>query len=126
MGKKSDKPNPIKLKELEDLQSQVKTRQLSEEQWVIIDLVMILFIKIIEILQKNKPSIKMIKKYLIIDEVEQTDGKNENETTNKIVEVKEKKPRKKVKGHGRHKAEDYKKAKEVNCKEGIQIKKLNN
>ena len=34
MGKKTDKPTPIKLKELEDLQNQVKTRQLSEGQWL--------------------------------------------------------------------------------------------
>lgn len=116
MGKKNDTPKLIKLKELEDLQSQVKTRQLSEEQWVIVDLVLILYIKIIEIVQKNKPSIKMIKKYLIADEVEQTDDKTEIANESEIEEVKEKKPRKKVKGHGRHKAEDYKGAKEVKCK----------
>lgn len=116
MGKKSDKPTPIKLEELKNLQSQVKTRQLSEAQWLIVDLVFILFIKIIEIVQKNKPSIKMIKKYLIVDEVEQTDDKTEIVNESEIVEEKEEKPRKKVKGHGRHKAEDYKKAKEVKCK----------
>jgi transposase len=116
MGKKSDKPTPIKLEELKNLQSQVKTRQLSEAQWLIVDLVFILFIKIIEIVQKNKPSIKMIKKYLIVDEVEQTDDKTEIVNESERVEEKEAKPRKKVKGHGRHKAEDYKKAKEVKCK----------
>lgn len=116
MGKKSDKPKPIKLKELEDLQSQVKTRQLSEEQWLIVDKVFILLIIVIGILQKNKPSIKQIKKYLIVDETEQTDDKNEIGNEGEIVEVKEPKPRKAVKGHGRHKAEDYKKAKEVKCK----------
>lgn len=116
MGKKSDKPTPIKLEELKNLQNQVKTRQLSEAQWLIVDLVFILLIKIIEIVQKNKPSIKMIKKYLIVDEVEQTDDKTEIVNESEIVEEKEAKPRKKVKGHGRHKAEDYKKAKEVKCK----------
>lgn len=116
MGKKSDKPTPIKLKELENLQSQVKTRQLSEEQWLIVDKVIILIIIVIGILQKNKPSIKQIKKYLIVDEIEQTDDKNETGNEGEIVEVKEPKARKVVKGHGRHKAEDYKKAKEVKCK----------
>lgn len=115
MGKKSDKPTPIKLTELEDLQSQVKTRQLSDEQWLMVDLVMILLIKIIEIVQKNKPSIKMIKKYFIIDEVEETDDKKEIVDEPEKVKGKERKPRKDVKGHGRHKAEDYKGAKEVKC-----------
>lgn len=115
MGKKSDKPTPIKLKELENLQSQLKTRQLSEEQWLIVDKVIILIIIVIGILQKNKPSIKQIKKYLIVDEIEQTDDKNETGNEGEIVEVKEPKARKVVKGHGRHKAEDYKKAKEVKC-----------
>lgn len=120
MGKKSDKPKPIKLKELEDLQSQVKTRQLSEEQWLIVDKVFILIIIVIGILQKNKPSIKQIKKYLIVDEAEQTDDGNGKEKESEIVEIKEAKARKAVKGHGRHKAEDYKKAKEVKCKhEGL-------
>jgi hypothetical protein len=116
MGKKSDKPKPIKLEDLKNLQSQVKTRQLSEAQWIIVDLVFILFIKIIEIVQKNKPSIKMIKKYLIADKVEETDDNKEKTNECEIEKVKEKQPRKKVKGHGRHKAEDYKGAKEVKCK----------
>jgi hypothetical protein len=116
MGKKRDKPTPIKLEELKNLQSQVKTRQLSEEQWIIVDLVFILFIKIIEIVQKNKPSIKMIKKYLIVDEGEETKDKTEKVNEGEIIEEKEAKPRKKVKGHGRHKTEDYKEAKEVKCK----------
>ena len=85
MGKKSDKPKPIKLKELEDLQSQVKTRQLSEEQWLIVDKVFILIILVIGILQKNKPSIKQIKKYLIVDEAEQTDDGNGKEKESQIV-----------------------------------------
>lgn len=116
MGKKSDKPKPIKLAELKDLQCQVKTRQLSEEQWLTVDLVFILLIKITEIIEKNKPSIKQIKKYLIGEDTEKIDDRNESENESEIIGTNEAKPRKKVKGHGRHKAEDYKKAKEVKCK----------
>ena len=117
MGKKSDKPKLIKLTELKDLQSQVKTRQLSEEQWLTVDLVFILYIKIIEILQKNKPSIKQIKKYLLGEDGEKSEVENqvENQVENEIGIEKAKQSKARVKGHGRHKAEDYKKAKEVKC-----------
>src|SRR5947208_5827224 len=100
--------------ELETLLSRVRQRQLSDQDWLVIDKLILIVIKLWAMLQKKKPSLKQIKLWLFGSEQNNSNAKttqaNENNEAQTAGEQQsaEPKPKKKVRGHARIAASDHK------------------
>ena len=107
--------------ELEALLSRVRQRQLSDQDWLLIDKLILVVIKLWAMLQKKKPSLKQIKLWLFGSEQDKSGSKttkaDESDETQAASEQQaaEPKPRKKVPGHGRIAAGAYTGAKKERC-----------
>jgi transposase len=100
--------------ELEALLSRVRQRQLSDQDWLLIDKLILVVIKLWAMLQKKKPSLKQIKLWLFGPEQK---AANESDEAQSVAaeQAPEPKPRKKARGHGRMASSAYKNAKKVRC-----------